>query len=238
MTAPLFKFMYPVAAAVLLTALCACSSPEYRPVESVPDNTIRVSYAGFWELNLGKSDNIQARLDTLVRELVRRAERQAQSQGRSDRGRGMTAGNVGSNSVPSVIGLAKMADLVTQSQLLEIEQGKNTVLVKRENNFALTCEFFKETFKPNETLLGTELCGWDSDQLLFRIYLPQGLSIQHRMSLGSSGDRLNIATTVHSDAVSYPFTLNRVYDRYDPDSGGINCEMTLTRGKVCTTESR
>jgi len=236
MTASPFKFMYPVAAVVLAIVLCACSSREFRPAEPVPDDSIRVSYAGFWELNLGQSDNIQARLDTLVRELVRRAERQAQ--GRPDRGGGMPVGNVGSNTVPSIVGLARMADLVTQSQLLEIEQGKNTVLVKRENNFALTCEFFKETFQPHETLLGTELCGWDSHQLLFRIYLPQGLSIQHRLSLGSSGDRLNIATTVHSDQVSYPFTLNRVYDRYDPDTGGINCEMTLTRGKVCTTEAR
>ena len=237
MRSTLGKINAVVVAFVLGAGLNACSSQEDRPLQSVPDNKeLRVSYEGFWELNLGKSDNIQARLDTLVRELVRRAERQAK--GKTDRGGGMAIGNSASNSAPSIIGLAKMADLITQSQLLEIEQNKNRVLVKRENNFALTCEFFTGSSQPHKTPLGTEICGWDSRQLLFRIYLPDGLSIQHRMSLGSSGDRLNIATTVHSDQVSYPFTLNRVYDRYDPDTSGITCEMTLTRGKVCTTESR
>ncbi|MBE9539576.1 MAG: hypothetical protein IMF06_10870 [Proteobacteria bacterium] len=223
-----------IAVLVLLSLITACSSTEPRPLE--PDNSAKVSYEGFWELNLGKSDNIQARLDTLVRELVRRAERQAQ--GKSDRGGGMAIGGSGSNSAPSIIGLAKMADLVTRSQLLEVEQDKNSILIKREDNFALTCEFYKGSSQPRETPYGTEVCGWDSHQLLFRMYLPDGLSIQHRLSLGASGDRLNIATTIYSDKVSYPFTLNRVYSRYDPDKGGIRCEMTLTRGKVCTTEAR
>jgi len=225
-----------IAIVVLASLTGACSSRKVRPLAMEPDNTVRVSYEGFWELNLGKSDNIQARLDTLVRELVRRAERQAQ--GKSDRGGGMVIGSAGSNSGPSIIGLAKMADLVTRSQLLEIEQGKNSILIKREDNFALTCEFFKGSSEPRETPYGTEVCGWDSHQLLFRMYLPDGLSIQHRFSLGASGDRLNIATTIFSDQVSYPFTLNRVYSRYDPDKQGIRCEMTLTRGKVCTTEAR
>jgi len=223
-----------VAIVVLVCATVACSSKSVRPLET--DNTARVSYEGNWELNLGKSDNIQTRLDTLVRELVRRAERQAQ--GRPDRGGGMVIGNAGSNSAPSIIGLAKMADLVTRSQLLDIIQDKHSILVKREDNFALTCEFFSGASKAHQTSYGTEICGWDAHQLLFRMYLPDGLSIQHRLSLGASGDRLNIATTIYSDQVSYPFTLNRVYDRYDPDSSGIRCEMTLTRGKVCTTESR
>ncbi len=225
-----------LAICVLLSMTAACSSGKTRPLQSQPDNVAPVSYAGFWELSLGKSDNIQAKLDTLVRELVERAQRQAQ--GKGDRGGGMVVGGSGANSGPSIIGLAKMADLVTRSQLLEIEQDKNAILIKREDNFALTCEFYRGPSEARETPYGTEVCGWDSRQLLFRMYLPDGLSIQHRVSLGASGDRLNIATTIYSDQVSYPFTLSRVYNRYDPDRGGIRCEMTLTRGKVCTTESR
>ena len=219
---------------VLLWLMVGCSSNTSRPLAF--DNSARVDYAGFWELNLGKSDNIRARLDTLVRELRRRVERQAQ--GKSDRGGAMVIGSSGSNSAPSIIGLAQMADLVTRSQLLEIEQNTHSILLKREDNFALTCEFFKGSSEVQQTAYGTEVCGWDSHQLLFRMFLPDGLSIQHRVSMGAAGDRLNIATTIYSDQVSYPFTLNRVYDRYDPDKGGIRCEMTLTRGKVCTTESR
>jgi len=214
----------------------ACSSQPQRPLE--PDSTTRVSYEGFWELDLSQSDNIQARLDTLVRELQRRAERQSQSQRGSDRGAGVVVGSSGSNSGASIIGLARMAEMITGSQLLEIEQGKNDILIKREDTFSLDCEFYKGSSEPRKSLLGTEVCGWDSHQLLFRIFLPDGLSIQHRLSLGESGKRLNIATTVYSDRVSYPFTLNRVYNRYEPDRDGITCELTLTRGKVCTTESR
>lgn len=207
-----------------------------KPDPLVTDNLEQVDFSGFWELDLGQSDNIQARLDTLVRELVERARRQAE--GRQDRGGGMVIGNAGSNNAPSVIGLARMADLITASQLLEIIQKENDILLKRENNFALTCEFYKGASQTQESVFGSETCGWNSHQLLFRMYLPDGLSIQHILSLGSTGARLNIATTVYSDQVSYPFTLNRVYNRYEPDRGGIRCEMTLTRGKVCTTEAR
>jgi len=231
-----FEVKVLLALVVVCFVTSACSSQPQRPLE--PDNPAHVSYEGFWELNLGQSDNIQARLDILVRELQQRAERQAQGQRGSDRGGGMVIGNPGSNSGVSIIGLARMAEMITGSQLLEIEQGDNDILIKREDTFSLDCEFFKGSSEPRKGPLGTEVCGWDSHQLLFRIFLPDGLSIQHRMSLGESGDRLNIATTVYSDRVSYPFTLNRVYNRYEPDRGGITCELTLTRGKVCTTESK
>ena len=234
------KIQFPV---LVFTVVLSClltgwgsSSANAESISLIADNSTRADFSGFWELDLGKSDNIQARLDTLVRELVERARRQAE--GRPDRGGGMSMGGSGSNSAPSIIGLAKMADLITASQLLEVTQSDNDILVKRENNFALTCEFYNAAAQTQESVFGTEICGWNSHQLRFRMYLPEGLSIQHVLSLGSAGDRLNIATTVYSDQVSYPFTLSRVYNRYEPDRGGIRCEMTLTRGKVCTTEAK
>jgi len=239
MTSRNFRFYRVVLTVVLSWLLPVCvssSSFAAKPAPWVADNSARADFSGFWELNLGKSDNIQARLDILVRELMERARRQAK--GRQDRGGGMTIGGAGPNSAPSIIGLAKMADLITASQLLEIIQKENDILVKRENSFALTCEFYKGAPQFQESVFGAETCGWDSHQLLFRMFLPDGLTIQHILSLGSTGYRLNIATTVYSDKVSYPFTLNRVYTRYEPDRGGIRCEMTLTRGNVCTTEAR
>ena len=50
------------------------------------------------------------------------------------------------------------------------------------------------------------------------------------------GERLQIATTVFSSQVSYPFTLDKVYRRFDPSVDGITCKQTLNRGRVCTTE--
>ena len=216
---------------LLLALLTACASTE-PPLKA--ENRDRVDFSGHWELDYGQSDNIQARLNSLVRELRRQAERQAQASG--ERRGAVSIGGSGTNSAPSIIGLAQMADHITQSQLLEILQTSNDIRVKREGNFALTCEFFQGDSQTIENPLGTEICGWNGHQLVFRIYLPEGLSIQHVMSMGPSGQRMGIATTVVSDRVSQPFTLNRVYNRYDPGQAGYRCEQTLTRGRVCTTE--
>jgi hypothetical protein len=130
-----------------------------------------------------------------------------------------------------------MAELITRSSLLEIEQADQWIRVKREETFALSCEFHPGQLHSVETPFGTEVCGWEAHQLVFRILLPEGLSIQHVMTLGPQGQRLNIATTVVSDQVSYPFTLNRVFNRFVPGSRGYRCKQTLSRGRVCTTES-
>jgi hypothetical protein len=196
-----------------------------------------VDFSGFWEMSYGESDNIQRELDRVVREMRRRAEQRSRNGGDTRSG-GITIGGSDYDSRPSIMGLAQMANMITQSQLLEVEQDEHEVSIKREQSFSLSCEFYGEYFHAVETPFGRETCGWDSHQLLFRILLPEGLSIQHRFTLGPSGQRLNVATTVVSDRVSTPFTLNRVYKRYEPGETGISCEQTLTRGKVCTTESR
>jgi len=137
-----------------------------------------------------------------------------------------------------VIGLARMSDLITRSPLLKIEQSEHEIKVKREENFALGCEFYAGQYSSIETPLGTEICGWNGRQMVFKILLPEGLSIQHVMTLASYGGKLNIATTVVSDQVSYPFTLNRVYNRFVPGASGYSCTVTLTKGKVCTTKAK
>jgi len=193
-----------------------------------------VDFSGSWELDYSQSDNIQVKLDALVRELRRQAERR--SQGGGNQG-AMVVGGSGANSGPSIIGLAQMAELITRSPLLEIEQSEHRVKIKRDENFALNCEFYPGQYHTVQTPLGSEICGWNAHQLVFKILLPEGLTIQHVMTVGASGQNLNIATTVISDQVSYPFTLNRVYHHFVPGSSGYTCKMTLTRGRVCTTET-
>ncbi len=220
--------------AVLTIALAACGTQKRQGSTKHEGNTQSVDLSGHWELNYSKSDNIQAQLNIMVRELRRRQERRAQGRGDSRAGPAVSMG--GSDTSASVIGLARMADLVTQSQLLEVEQETFKIRIDREDNFALTCEYYPGQPVLTKNPLGNEICGWDDHQLVFRLMLPEGLIIQHRLTLGAEGEHLNIATTVYSDQVSYPFTLNRVYNRYEPSNTGISCEITLTRGKVCTTE--
>jgi hypothetical protein len=219
----------------LFVAGCGSQPEQRRPVVNKTDAA--VDFTGFWELDYSQSDNIQVNLNALVRGL-----RQPRSQAGGvyqQAGGTMVIGGPGTtNSGASIIGLAQMAELITQSQLLEIEQNEYKIKVKRELDFALTCEFYPGQYHTVETPLGKEICGWDRHQLIFKTLLPEGLTIQHVMSLGPDGQRLNIATTVISDRVTSPFTVNRVYARYQPQDNGYSCKMTISRGRVCTTESK
>jgi hypothetical protein len=229
--------------ALLLAAVCVllfgCGSPPVKRPGLQGGNVQAINFSGSWELDYSQSDNSQEKLDSVVRELNREAERRAQGgMQQGPVGGGMVMGGAGANSGSSILGLARMADLITQSPLLEIEQSEHKILVKREEDFALSCEFYVGEYRNTETPFGIEACGWNAHQLVFKLLLFDGLSIQHVMTVGAGGQKLNIATTVVSDQVSFPFTLNRVYNRFQPGASGFNCKETLSRGRVCTTESR
>ena len=214
---------------LVVQTLVACGSNiERRPREKT---AAAVDFSGAWEVDYSQSENIRESLDVLLRELQRQAERQA---------RGMQQGggslSVNANSGASLYALARMAEIVTEPQLLDISQSETEITVKREGSFALQCEFHAGKLHTLESSLGSEICGWDDHQLVFQIFLPDGLAIYHRMTLEPQGERLQIATTLRSSQVSWPFTIDRVYRRYDPNSTGIRCKQTLTKGKVCTTE--
>jgi len=236
-----FRFRFsPALAALLCLCLVGCASePKKRaPVPNRTDHA--VDFSGFWELDYGQSDNIQVNLNGLVRDVQKQNRQRAQTGSVYQQAAGgMIVGGPGTtNSGASILGLAQMADLVTQSQLMEIVQDEHHIKVKREEDFALTCEFYLGQYHTVETPLGKEICGWDRHQLVFKMVLPEGLTIQHIMSLGPNGQWLNIATTVISDRVTSPFTVNRVYARYEPTDNGYSCKMTISRGRVCTTESK
>ena len=222
---------------LLLLLAAACSSSQTR-LEGQGSAT--VDFSGSWELDYSQSDNIQAELDSMVRELRRQAERRNRNAAMTSQGPGaaVVLGGSGENSGASIMGLARMAELITRSPLLEIEQDERNIKAKREESFALSCEFHAGQLHSVETPFGTEVCGWDGHQLVFRILLPDGLNIQHVLTLGPQGRRINIATTVVSDKVSYPFTLNRVFNRFVPGNRGYRCTQTLSRGRVCTTENQ
>jgi hypothetical protein len=220
---------------VLLAAACSSSETVLEGQGSKP-----VDFSGSWELDYSQSDNIQAELDSMVRELRRQAERRNRNAAMTNQspGAALVLGGGSENSGDSIIGLARMAELITRPPLLEIEQDERDITVKREESFALSCEFHAGQLHSVETPFGTEVCGWDGHQLVFRILLPEGLRIQHVLTLGPQSRRLNIATTVVSDQVSYPFTVNRVFNRFVPGNRGYRCTQTLSRGRVCTTEAR
>jgi hypothetical protein len=219
---------------VLCAALWGCeSAPAKKPVPQT-HSAPTVNFSGSWEMDYGQSDNTQEKLDSIVRELNREAQRRAQAGMQQGPGAGMM---IGGGSGSSIMGLVRMADLITQSPLLEITQDQHKIRIKRENDFDLTCEFYPGELHRVETPFGTEICGWNGHQLVIKLLLPDGLNIQHVITMGAAGQKLNIATTVVTGQVSFPFTLNRVFNRFEPGESGYKCEVTLTRGTVCTTKS-
>ncbi len=219
----------------LLVALClaGCASPPPEPAGrtlGAPD----VDFSGAWEVDYSKSETVYDAYDSMMRELRRQIERrQSMNQGRG----GISSGAPIAAAGDDIYALARLAEVITDIQLMDIEQRDQDITIKREGSFALYCEFSGEELYTQSNAMGSEVCGWDGHQLVFQIFLPDGITIFHRFTLGPRGERINVATTVRSSRVSYPFSVDRVFNRYDPNSTGIRCKQTLTRGRVCTTEA-
>ncbi|MEM6544411.1 MAG: hypothetical protein AAF680_05890 [Pseudomonadota bacterium] len=212
-------------AMLALLSFSGCGSEPVQPlVEADP-----VNMEGNWELDYGRSDNLQARFNANLRSI-----RQQSARANAERRPG--AAVAGSASQQRLLALAQMAELVTESQLLTIEQSRVAVRVKREGNFSLSCDFGPDAPGLNDLGLGVERCFWDGNQLVFHLRLPDGLNIIHRLSMSQSGDTLGVLTSLDSPGVGDPFTVRRIYRRYVPGSSGYRCTETLTRGRVCTTE--
>ena len=225
-------------ALLLISALLAgcAQSPAPRQV-AARDET--VDFSGSWEMDYGHSDDVDDRLRSIYNELRREAERRARARGTeiSNRSGTLNMGSPEGQSMSAIVALARLADYITTSQVLSIEQSEIDITVEREDNFALGCSFHDDTPEPVINELGSELCGWDAHQLVFLISMPDGLRVNHRMTLAPDGQRLHIATTVSNSSKSRPFILNRVYYRFDPLPPDYACKYTLSKGNVCSRAS-
>ena len=71
---------------ILTLIISGCASDKPRKAQPIPVGDVdMVDFAGSWELDYSKSENIQAQLSSMVRELRRQAERRAQ-RGGNERG--------------------------------------------------------------------------------------------------------------------------------------------------------
>ena len=212
------------------TSLLACSSANDKPQsKQAPRN-----FTGSWEMNYGRSETANAKIQALYRALQREAERQARRPSRDPFGRPTISVGAGSaDSIRSLIPLARMAESITTSSVVEIEQDPQRVSMSRNDNFTLECDFFKpEPAEEDINPLGTERCGWDGQDLIFQIDLPESLDIIHRLTLAPDKQELRIATTVSSG--NRQFTLNKYFYRFEPIAPNYDCQFTLSRGNVCS----
>ncbi len=208
---------------LLFGLLAACGG---EPVRNPTVSSGVLDFSGHWEMDYGRSDNVDAKLNALYREWQRAAERRANMERRGQQAA------VNPYNFRSVVALARLADTISSSQVLEIEHTDIDIEIQRENDFTLSCVFREG--EPEVVLdeLGSEVCGWDAHQLVFHILLPDGLDIRHRVTMAEQGDRLHIATRVGSKK-SAAFTVNRFYFRFNPLPENYSCEYTLSHGNVC-----
>ena len=205
---------------VLVTSYSFCVNAEEA-------NRHRVDFSGSWELDYQLSDHPREKIRHLYAQARSKAERAAQ---RAQNSRSYVDPEI--FNVESVIGLGRLAEQIAQATVLTIAHENDHIVIQRNNDFALVCDFALTGWK--KTVIGAEGCEWDEDQLLFHAELPTGLRVFHKFSISDDRSKINVATKVAGAGTPYPFTLNRVYMPFDPGKGMYDCEYTISNQTSCT----
>ena len=208
--------------------LFGCAS-DPMPMPTSHDDSPVPDLSGHWEVDYARSDSVQTQLNASFREVQRELRRRSEAAERGASYQGPPMGDL-----DTLVAVAKMAELVTEPELLEVYQDARRVRIERENSFALSCELVGAQSVPS--LLGAEQCWWDGRQLHFRVMLPDGLLIKHRFVRSADGLWLSQRTALTAPGVARDMEVVRIFSRYDPTERGYRCAETLTRGRVCTTE--
>lgn len=207
--------------ALLLISPLALKAQEARV------NPHRIDFSGSWEMDYQLSDHAAEKTRQLyvqARSMAQRAAERAQNSGR------MIDPQI--LNVQSIVGLGRLVETIAQATVLTVKQTANHIVVERNDDFALVCDF--QALGIIASPVGREGCFWDEDQLIFQVALPEGLNVIHRLSLAADRSRINVATTVNISGIRYPFTLNRVYMPFEPGAGQFACEYTIANQTTCT----
>lgn len=186
-----------------------------------------IDFSGHWELDYQRSDHPAEKTRHLYIQARSHAERQMERA--NNLGQRLDTGYL---NVQSIVGLGRLTEKIAQATVLEITQDKEQIMITRNDDFALTCDFSRTGFQTGA--IGSESCAWDEDQLIFRILLPDGLQIEHKLSIASDRSRINIETVVAIKGLPYPYILNRVYMPFEPGEGLYRCEFTVARQTTCS----
>lgn len=203
------------------------------------DQTLRPIFAGSWEKDFQRSDNWETELERVL--LMRREAMERQRRGSSgDIGISQRATNIGSSGGrrggASVIELARLAEYISRQTTITITQNKFEVRIEREGDATLICSIEDDAMSSFSSAYGSEICGWDRNQLVFQTRLPDDLIILHRFNVASDRQHLSMLISITSRG-GEPFNLRQTYNRYDAPDDEYNCTQTLSRGRVCSQTS-
>jgi hypothetical protein len=217
---------------LLCVLVAACSSPKPVVNESIQSyvGKIPVNLTGSWERDYSRGDDINVALNRAFGQL----RGTSASAGYPNDGR--TGGvSITQSQADSVVALARLAELITRQDVYTITQSNHDISIERKDDFAIFCEFYDGQARGAVTDYGSEVCGWDRDQFISQLVLPDDLLISHRFTMGPNGERLRVITTVSSRTARVPFVLDRYYRKFEPSAGEFNCVETLSMNRVCST---
>ena len=217
---------------VLCLLLAACSQqPVLDFTARSYEGAMPANLSGSWERDYSRGDDING----VLSDLFFRLNRQAAQRIPNDPRMGSASATISQREASSIIALARMTELITRPDILTISQNKHEISIARKDDFSMLCEFYDGIAKATASDYGTEICGWDRDQLVSHLVLPDGLIVIHRFTLSPDGKHMRVTTTVSSSTARVPFTLNRFYMKFAPPSSEFNCIETLSMKRVCST---
>jgi len=199
---------------------------------------LRLDFSGSWEKDFRRSDNWRYELNRKMRMRQEAAQRQtSQSPRRNVVQPPISVGSINlprsSGSTASVVELARLAEYVSRQTTLNITQTLDEIRITRRNDSTLVCGLGYEVIQTFANEFGVEACGWDQQQLVFQTTLPGELSIVHRFNVSSNRKELNLIITINSRNRE-SFSLVQAFTRYDAPAPDIQCDQTLSRGRVCS----
>lgn len=194
--------------------------PRYRP-----------DFGGSWEKDFARSDRWEDELSRQLDQLRRDAERGYQLETRRVPSTTI-AGRSRTRNGANIIELAQLTGYINRQTIMRIQQTAMEVRIERKDDADLVCSTQDEVTYAWKNAAGEEVCGWDGNQLVFSITLPEGVQILHRFSLSGDGNWLNMATTTSSSAAT--FTQVQFFYRYIAPDEDYTCIQTISRGNTCS----
>ena len=216
----------------LFLLFVACSQQPTIESEALSyEGATPVDLGGSWERDYSRGDDVRL----VLRRLYSQMSRAAQQRASNNPYLGGSEGGISAKDASSIQALAQLADEITRPDVLTISQNEYEISVKRKDDFDLLCEFYGGVSKGTGSPYGTEVCGWDQDQLVSYLQLPDGLTVIHRFTISNDSNYLRVVTTVASTTSRTPFTLSRFYRKFEPAESDFNCIETLSMKRVCST---
>ena len=211
-----------------LIVACTPAQPVIDEQMMRIDGEMPADFSGSWERDYSRGDDVNQVLRDIYYYLSRTS---------ADRAYTTRPAPVqpSSRDMQSITALARLAELITRPQVLTISQNDQEITVDRKDDFSLLCAFYDGVAKGTESAYGTEICGWDGDQLVSHLILPDGLQVTHRFTVSEDRQQLRVVTTVSSSTARMPFTLRRFYKKFERLPPDFNCIETLSMKRVCST---